>query len=102
MSEQLTIFDELYPRFKIDKHVRLIELFAGIGSQAKALQRLGIDFEHWRAIEIDKFAMRSYNAVHGTNFETSDITKIHAVDLDIRERERENCTYSHIHFHAKT
>ena len=84
----MTIFDELYPTFKINKPVRLIELFAGIGSQAKALKNLGVNMEHWKAIEIDKHAMASYNAVHGTNFETSDITKIHASDLDMRERER--------------
>ena len=28
-------------KLKIDKPIRLIELFAGIGSQAKALERLG-------------------------------------------------------------
>lgn len=38
-------FESLNPNFKIDKPVRLIELFAGIGSQAKALQNLGVDFE---------------------------------------------------------
>lgn len=63
--------------------IRLIELFAGIGSQAKALENLEIDFEHYRAIEFDKYAMTSYNAIHGTNFETSDITKINGADLGI-------------------
>ena len=66
-----------------NKPIRLIELFAGIGSQAKALENLGLDFEHWRVCEFDKYAISSYNAVHGTNFITSDITKIHANDLDI-------------------
>ena len=87
MSEQLDIFGELYPKFKIDKPIRLIELFAGIGSQAKALKNLGADFEHWKAIEVDKYAVASYNAVHGTSFEPSDICQIHAEDLDVRERE---------------
>lgn len=87
-GEQLDIFGELYPKFVIDKPIRLIELFAGIGSQAKALKNLGANFEHWKAIEVDKYAMASYNAVHGTSFETSDITKIHAEYLDVRERER--------------
>ena len=35
------------------KKIRLIELFAGIGSQASALERLGVDFEHYRVIEYD-------------------------------------------------
>lgn len=67
------------------KPIRLIELFAGIGSQAKALTNLGLDFEHWRVCEFDEHAVRSYNAVHGTNFMTSDITKISASDLDITD-----------------
>lgn len=65
------------------KPIRLIELFAGIGSQAKALTNLGLNFEHWRVCEFDEHAVRSYNAVHGTNFVTSDITKISAADLGI-------------------
>ena len=68
-------------RFVIDKPIRLIELFAGIGSQAKALERLGASFEHYRICEFDKYAVASYNAVHGTDFATSDITKIKAEDL---------------------
>ena len=70
---------ELTP-LKIDKPIRLIELFAGIGSQAKALKRIGANFEHYRACDFDKYAIKSYNAIHGTDFETSDITKITATD----------------------
>lgn len=75
-------------QFKIDKPVRLIELFAGIGSQAKALKNLGVDFEHYRICEFDKYAVASYNAVHGTNFTTSDITKINADDLGIVDTDK--------------
>ena len=87
MEEQLDLFSFSTPKFKIDKPIRLIELFAGIGSQAKALENLGVPFEHWFVSEIDKYAIASYNAIHGTNFETSDIQKIHAADLKIAERE---------------
>ena len=73
---------------KIDKPIRLIELFAGIGSQAKALQRLGADFEHYRVCEFDKYAIKSYNAIHGTNFVTSDITQITADDLGIVDTDK--------------
>lgn len=83
---QTTIYEFMYDKFIIDKPVRLIELFAGIGSQAKALKNLGVNFEHYKVIEFDKHAMASYNAVHGTNFETSDIKNIHAEDLEIVER----------------
>lgn len=48
-----------------------------------ALKRIGAKFEHYRVVEFDKFAVKSYNAVHGTNFPPLDITKIHANDLGI-------------------
>lgn len=83
--DNLTIFDCLYKKYKITKPIRLIELFAGIGSQAKALTNLNVDFEHYRVVEFDKHAIASYNAIHGTSFEPSDITKITADDLNIIE-----------------
>jgi DNA (cytosine-5)-methyltransferase 1 len=73
--------------FYNQKPIRLIELFAGIGSQAKAMKNLGIDFEHWFVCEFDKYAIQSYNAVHNTNFTTSDVTKITANDLNITDTE---------------
>ncbi len=63
--------------------IRLIELFAGIGSQAKALSNIGIEFEHHKVVEFDKYAVTSYNAIHGTDFKPLDITQISAKDLDI-------------------
>ena len=84
---QGSIFDGVKP-LKITKPLRLIELFAGIGAQAKALENLGVNFEHYRICEFDKYAVASYNAVHGTNFTTSDITQIHAEDLGIIETDK--------------
>ena len=55
--------------------MRILELFAGIGACSTALKRLGIDLEIVDAVEIDKYAMASFNAIHGTNFEPQDITK---------------------------
>jgi DNA (cytosine-5)-methyltransferase 1 len=55
--------------------VKVLELFAGIGACSKALERLGIEHEIVDAVEIDKYAIKSFNAIHGTNFETQDITK---------------------------
>lgn len=74
--------------YKIAKPVRLIELFAGIGSQAKALELLGVDFEHWKVCEFDDYAMKSYNAVHNTNFKTSDIQNLTASDLEIKDKDK--------------
>lgn len=87
MTEELDLFSFSMPKFKIDKPIRLIELFAGIGAQAKALENLGVPFEHHFVCEIDRYAIASYNAIHGTNFETKDITQVHASDLKIEERE---------------
>ena len=87
MGLQRSIFDGANP-LKLKKSIRLIELFAGIGAQAKALENLGVKFEHYRICEFDKYAVASYNAVHGTSFQTSDITKIHAEDLGITETDK--------------
>jgi DNA (cytosine-5)-methyltransferase 1 len=65
------------------KPLRLIELFAGYGSQALALENLGVEFEHYLAVEFDKYAIASYNALHGTNFKTQDITQLK--DLNVVE-----------------
>ena len=81
-------FDDDIKPFKIDKPIRLIELFAGIGAQAKALENLGINFEHYKICEFDPYAVKSYNAVHKTNFEPSDITKITADDLNIVDTDK--------------
>ena len=83
--DNMTIFDMLYPTFKIDKPIRLIELFAGVGSQAMALRDLGADFEHYRVVELDKYAIASYNAIHGTDFQTMDITQVFGDDLAITD-----------------
>lgn len=64
------------------KTIRLIELFAGYGSQALALKRLGVPFEHYKVVEFDKYAIKSYNAIHGTNFNTTDIRDVKGEDLE--------------------
>ena len=73
---------------KINKPIRLIELFGGIGSQAMALRDIGADFEHYRLVEFDKYAIASYNAIHGTNFETMDIRNVHGKDLGIADKDK--------------
>ena len=55
--------------------LRVLELFAGIGAASKALENLGIEHEIVDAVEIDKYAIKAFNAIHGTNFEPQDITK---------------------------
>ena len=90
--EQLNLLNDFFdggrPEFKIENKIRLIELFAGVGSQAMALERLGADFEHYRVVEFDKYAIASYNAIHGTNFEPMDITEVKGEDLGIVDTDR--------------
>jgi DNA (cytosine-5)-methyltransferase 1 len=53
--------------------IKVLELFGGIGALSKALERLGIDYEIADYVEIDKYAVKSFNAIHNTNFEPQDI-----------------------------
>lgn len=55
--------------------MKIIELFGGIGAFTKALDRLGIEYEIADYVEINKYAVASYNAIHGSNFEPQDICK---------------------------
>ena len=83
---QLNLFD--FPKMEITNKIRLIELFGGIGSQAMALRDIGADFETYRLVEFDKYAVQSYNAIHGTNFATTDIRDVHGPDLGIVDRDK--------------
>lgn len=69
MIIQTTIFDFISTKLKV------LELFGGIGACTATLKRLGIDFEVADYVEIDKYAVASYNAINKTNFEPQDITK---------------------------
>ena len=85
-AKENLLFD--FPKMEITNKIRLIELFGGIGSQAMALRDIGADFEHYRLVEFDKYAVASYNAIHGTNFETMDIRDVHGADLGIVETDK--------------
>lgn len=89
------LFNMLFPKICLDgKKVRLIELFGGIGSQAKAFEVLRryypekVIFEHYRLVEIDKFCVKSYNAIHSTNFLVKDIKEITSDDLGIENNDK--------------
>jgi DNA (cytosine-5)-methyltransferase 1 len=84
----------LFETYKIKKPIRLIELFAGYGSQALALERLNVDFEHHQVVEFDKYAIKTYNALHDTNFETQDITKLKKLNITETNKYDYVLTYS--------
>lgn len=56
--------------------IRTFEAFAGIGSQAEALKELGLDYVVVGISEIDKHAIKGYEAIHGPVKNYGDITKI--------------------------
>ena len=74
--------------YKITKPVRLIECFGGIGTQAMAMRNVGADFEHYRYYDFEPNAVKSYNAIHHTSFEPTDICKVTGVDLGIVDKDK--------------
>lgn len=63
--------------------MKVLSLFSGIGAFEKALQNLGIDIDLVGFCEIDKYAAKSYSAIHNVSEENNlgDITKIDAKAL---------------------
>lgn len=68
--------------------LRVLSLFSGIGAFEVALDEENIDWELDHYCEIDKYACRSYNCIHGTTDEDNlkdvtniDYSKIGRVDL---------------------
>jgi len=60
---QMSLFDGTQ-KFTINKPIRLIELFAGYGSQHFALEYLGIPFESWRICEWAVKSIQAYKDLH--------------------------------------
>ena len=66
--QQLSLWDYIYPKKTIDKPIRLIEFFAGIGAQHKALKQLTDNVESWKICEWAYNSYCSYNAIHIKDF----------------------------------
>lgn len=69
MLNQISFFDGTQP-FRNDKPIRLIELFAGYGSQALALKYLGVPFEHYRISEWAAKSIQAYKDIHAASDKT--------------------------------
>lgn len=65
-EQQLTLWGEIFPKYKLKEPVILLEMFAGIGSQRKALSILNvaIDEEHSKICEWAFNSYVGYNAIH--------------------------------------
>lgn len=71
-------------QLSIKKPIRLIELFAGIGSQAMALRNIGAKFEKYLICEWWVQAFASYKAIHFANDQTDyskEKTKAELIDI---------------------
>lgn len=60
--------------------LKVLELFSGYGSQALALENLGIEFTS-DISEIDKYAIDAYNQIHGQTKNYGDICGIDEAEL---------------------
>ena len=61
--------------------LRVFEAFAGYGSQSIALRNIGIDYEVVAISEIDKYAIKAYESIHGKVNNLGDISKINVEDI---------------------
>lgn len=72
----MNIFELLNEPYHLPKKVKLFEAFAGIGCQRMGFERAGIDYEVVGISEIDKYALKSYQAMHGECPNFGSITEI--------------------------
>lgn len=66
---QSSIFEFMYDTYKITKPVRIIELFAGYGSQHLALTYLGVDVKGHKIVEWAVPSIQAYKDLHYTDVE---------------------------------
>ena len=73
----MNLWEFIYPTKRITKPIRLIELFAGIGSQFKALKVLTQNVESYKICEWAYNSYCSYNAIHIKDYKdySSGLTK---------------------------
>ena len=60
--------------------ITINELFSGIGAQVAALKRNGVKFKVVGISEIDKYAIKSYEAINGKTRNYGDISKAESLD----------------------
>ena len=65
----------------MNKKLRVFEAFAGYGSQSIALRNIGVPYEVVAISEIDKYAIKAYEAIHGKVNNLGDISKINIKDI---------------------
>lgn len=77
---QLTIFDMMYPKYKITMPIKMITLFSGYDSQCLAMKYLGVNYECSKTCE---WAVKSIQALKDIHFENDNID--YSKELSISE-----------------
>lgn len=72
--------------------LKLLSLFSGIGAFEKALDNIGVPYELVAFCEIDKYAAKSYCAIHGVD-ESMNLHDITKVDADTLPKDIDLVTY---------
>lgn len=66
----------------MNKPIKILELFGGIGAPRKALENLGFDIKSIDYVEILPYAVMAYNAIFNNNYKPQDI-RVWNMDVDI-------------------
>lgn len=61
--------------------IKVFEAFSGVGSQRMALRNIGLRHKVVAVSEIDKYALKSYEAIHGDCPNVGDISKLNIEDI---------------------
>lgn len=89
MYEQLDLFGFAPSQYIIKKPIRLIELFAGIGAQSKALEVLKANFESYKIAEWSKESIKAYTYIHHyeeiKNCNDKEITNLDGISRNYNE-----------------
>lgn len=74
------------------KMIKLLSLFSGIGAFESALDRIDIDYELVNYCELDKFASKSYSAVHDVD-ESLNLWDVEKIDTSKLPNDIDLITY---------
>lgn len=83
---QINLYEIIRERFEFSNNhkIKLFEAFSGIGCQRMAFERAGLNYEVVGISEIDRFALKSYEAMHGECPNYGSITDIHQLpEIDV-------------------
>lgn len=76
----------------MNKNIKLLSLFSGIGAFEKALHNIGVNYELVNYCEIDKFASKSYSLIHNVD-ESKNLIDVTKVDTSKLPKDIDMITY---------